>query len=402
MLIISAQRFVALFAVLTIIVSAFVVQAWTGPSQSPPNGNVSAPVNVGASDQVKNAGLSLNSLAVFGNGILSGSNNYLNFGTDVGSIGYGIRNNAGTMEVKSSGGSWAAIATSTGGVISGSGTAGYLTKFTGTSAVADSGVFQSGSNIGIGTASPIAPLHVDGTLYSTVGSISNSTLIQTYVNLYSPGNGYGIYSVTDDCNGCTAGYFSARTNGTAVRGVGGPTGVHGSTDYTNGYGVYGSAGSNAGGQGVRGQASGSGAYGVYCQGTACGGNKVWTNTSDERLKTNVQPLSDERGLTSLLALTPITFDWKDVDDRAKSGTELGFLAQDVEPYYPEAVITDSNPATITLSDGSEVTVENPKAMSYASLVVPLVKAVQELSARNDALEERIKVLEAALGAGEGR
>jgi len=47
---------------------SFAVYAWTGPTGTAPAGNVSAPVNIGSSDQVKNAGLSVNALAVFGNG----------------------------------------------------------------------------------------------------------------------------------------------------------------------------------------------------------------------------------------------------------------------------------------------------------------------------------------------
>jgi hypothetical protein len=93
--------------------------AWTGPASAAPNGNVSAPINVGSTDQVKNAGLSVNALAVFGNAILSGTSRYLNFGTTAGSSGYGIRDNAGIIEVKDSNGLWARFATtSSNGTIS--------------------------------------------------------------------------------------------------------------------------------------------------------------------------------------------------------------------------------------------------------------------------------------------
>jgi hypothetical protein len=100
-----------LAAVLFITTSVLI--AWTGPASAPPSGNVSAPINVGTTDQVKNAGLSLNSLAVFGNAILSGASRYLNFGTIAGSGGYGIRDDAGTMQFKNNGGSWTALSTST-------------------------------------------------------------------------------------------------------------------------------------------------------------------------------------------------------------------------------------------------------------------------------------------------
>lgn len=94
-------------------IATSIVLAWTGPPSAPPSGNVSAPINVGTVDQVKNAGLGINALAVFGNAILSGTSRYLNFGTipdeQPPSSGYGIRDNAGTMELKNSGGGWASL-----------------------------------------------------------------------------------------------------------------------------------------------------------------------------------------------------------------------------------------------------------------------------------------------------
>lgn len=84
-------------------IAASIVFAWVGPSSAPPAGNVDAPINVGTTDQIKNSGLSVNALAVFGNAILSGTARYLNFGTVAGSAGYGIRDNVGNMEIKDSG-----------------------------------------------------------------------------------------------------------------------------------------------------------------------------------------------------------------------------------------------------------------------------------------------------------
>lgn len=91
------------------IFASFIAIAWTGPASSPPNSNVAAPINVGTVDQVKNSGLSVNALAVFGNTLLSGASRYLNFGTIPGDEGYGIRDNAGTMEFKDAAGDWAGI-----------------------------------------------------------------------------------------------------------------------------------------------------------------------------------------------------------------------------------------------------------------------------------------------------
>jgi hypothetical protein len=96
-----------------VFIGASIVLAWTGPAAAPPSGNVDAPINVGTTDQIKNAGLGVNSLAVFGNAILSGTSRYLNFGDSAGESGYGIRDNAGTMEFKDNEGSWSRFLAST-------------------------------------------------------------------------------------------------------------------------------------------------------------------------------------------------------------------------------------------------------------------------------------------------
>lgn len=138
----------------TVFASA-VVFAWTGPTSAPPSGNVAAPINVGATDQVKNAGFGVNSLAVFGNSILSGpSVTYLNFGSTVGATGYGIRDNVGTMEFKNNNGAWTGIGSASGG-----------SQWT----TSGTSIYYNGGNVGIGTASPGQKLQVAGTVYSASG-----------------------------------------------------------------------------------------------------------------------------------------------------------------------------------------------------------------------------------------
>lgn len=53
----------------------------------------------------------ISGLAQFGNNLLIAASSYINFGTIVGTNGYGIRDNGGTIEAKSSGGAWAALST---------------------------------------------------------------------------------------------------------------------------------------------------------------------------------------------------------------------------------------------------------------------------------------------------
>lgn len=59
--------------IVLLLFGAYAVFAWTGPSSTAPNGNVDAPVNVGDDDQVKNGGLSVDALTVFGGAIITGN-----------------------------------------------------------------------------------------------------------------------------------------------------------------------------------------------------------------------------------------------------------------------------------------------------------------------------------------
>ena len=81
-------RYVAALGIpLLAFLSFTLVAAWTGPTQAPPDGNVAAPINVGTTGQVKNGGLGVNTLTVFGNSLFggsTGSNAYLNFGATAG------------------------------------------------------------------------------------------------------------------------------------------------------------------------------------------------------------------------------------------------------------------------------------------------------------------------------
>ena len=84
-------------------------------------------------------------------------------------------------------------------------------------------------------------------------------------------------------------------------------------------------------------------------------------------------------------LKPRTFTWK--DRRANRGDSVGFIAQEVK-----SVISDN-----TLVQGEEYDPDNLKmtglSLNTIGLVAYLTKAIQELSAKNDALEARITTLE---------
>ena len=64
----------------------------------------------------------------------------------------------------------------------------------------------------------------------------------------------------------------------------------------------------------------------------------------------------------------------------------GFIAQEIKAVLDAKNITDFNGWSVSEKDGSQ-------SVSYEMFVVPLVKAVQELSAKNEALEARLAALE---------
>jgi hypothetical protein len=94
--------------------------------------------------------------------------------------------------------------------VTGTGTTNYLPKFTGATAIGDSQVFDNGTDVGIGTASPGAKLHVNGTFRSNAFfTLSNS------VSYWGP-NGVEYGYLTWD-----AGYAKIGASGTNTLYLGG-------------------------------------------------------------------------------------------------------------------------------------------------------------------------------------
>jgi hypothetical protein len=108
---------------------------------------------------------------------------------------------------------------------------------------------------------------------------------------------------------------------------------------------------------------------------------AWTVTSDARDKTNINPIP--HGLDFVQQLNPVSYNFKKSreDDTPHGGKRYGFLAQDI----------------LALEGDDNVIIDNEYAdnLKYQgeSLVPVLVKAIKELSAKNDALEVRLAALE---------
>lgn len=60
-------------------------------------------------------------------------------------------------------------------------------------------------------------------------------------------------------------------------------------------------------------------------------------SSDERLKKNIESISDLDSLEKILQLHTVTYEWKNIDN----GRHTGYIAQEVEKLAPEFVNTDS-------------------------------------------------------------
>ena len=98
-----------------------------------------------------------------------------------------------------------------------------------------------------------------------------------------------------------------------------------------------------------------------------------TDVSDERLKENVHPI--DGALDKVEAITGVYFNMIDTPEQ----TELGVIAQEVQKVLPEAVnVVDEENGYL--------------GVSYTSLVPVLIEAVKALKEKNEALEIENKAL----------
>ncbi len=131
---------------------------------------------------------------------------------------------------------------------------------------------------------------------------------------------------------------------------------------------------------------------INCSYTA---NNTWTQSSDERLKKNIN--EDNLGLNFINELKPVTFNWKpksEIDsefqatrlNKGEKDTETlihGLIAQDVKKAM-DKVGNDTFNGWSESADGQEI--------SREMFITPLIKAVQELSAQVTTLQQEVNTL----------
>ena len=108
---------------------------------------------------------------------------------------------------------------------------------------------------------------------------------------------------------------------------------------------------------------------------------TWTANSDSRLKDVKETIAN--ALDKVNQLTGVKFTWKRDADKPDAKTRVGLIAQDVQAAFPEAV-DDDTPDLVT----DEVTgkVSGGLGVRYTELIPLLVNAIKELAQRVEALE----------------
>jgi stage III sporulation protein SpoIIIAA len=100
-------------------------------------------------------------------------------------------------------------------------------------------------------------------------------------------------------------------------------------------------------------------------------NNDVTAFSDERLKEDIQPITG--GLEKVMQLQGVTYKRKDVSDPK---TQIGVIAQQVEPILPEVVLTAEDEM-------------GTKSVDYAKMTAVLIEAVKELKQEITQLKQQI-------------
>jgi len=125
-------------------------------------------------------------------------------------------------------------------------------------------------------------------------------------------------------------------------------------------------------------------YNFFVNGSAAG-TTAWTNTSDARLKKNIEQVSGALGLVR--QLRGVYFDWRPAAERSvgknltlpTNERQIGFIAQEVEKVVPEAV---SKPKDASGTYG----------LKEENLIPVLVEAIKEQQAEIEQLRATVAAL----------
>lgn len=256
-----------------------------------------------------------------------------------------------------------------------------------------SDIYYSGGDVGINTV-PTEQFHVAGVSRFDLGTGS--------INISTPGGNPGIIAFTSggghrrDIGFSSAGIFMRVSTSSAAPGEldgitireGGHVGIR--SYWTGNYSLFINQRGDRG-IGLHHQSAGStweiysGSGGVLSlqrndnfRGSFQGTTGVYTPISDRRFKSDIQPLNSS--LDRINELKPSTYVMKSDDNKRR---EIGFIAQEVQEYFPELVYAAS----------SENSGESFYTLNYDGITVVAVRAIQEQQEIIKQLEKKIEALE---------
>lgn len=205
--------------------------------------------------------------------------------------------------------------------------------------------------------------------------------------------GRGISEKTGTVMGVQGEAFSSNTAGGTAFGVSGFASIQNcaaASGFSNtAIGVYGQASTPA--------ACTNKGWAVYADGRTFTPSGVWT-ASDEKLKTNVHQLSN--ALDMVNRLQPRVYEFKNDARYAHSslprGTQIGFLAGELESVIPEAVTEAPlflHNRTGEDSKMEQMETETIKAVNYTMLIPVLTQAIKDQQQQIAELERKLARLE---------
>ena len=295
------------------------------------------------------------------------------------------------------GSKWVRFAT-----IKGSGTANYLARWIASDQLGIGTTRDNGTTVGINNApSSYYRLYVNASSSMTaIRGVYSSTI---YGDLGTSNYGvYGQYNdsikgrIGDNNNGVYGQYNSTRYGmlGNTAYGV---YGQYNDNHYgfigSSKYGVYGRATNSTAGEAAVYGYNGSGPWAAlgYYTGSVdyagyFSGNVHYTGTlsgpSDEKFKKNISDYNN--ALDNIMKLRPVTYEMK-TDEypfmNFEKGTQIGFIAQEMESIFPSLVVPGAHPG----ENENDPFIEY-KGINYIGLTPILVKALQEQQIMIDSLK----------------